>query len=260
VAAALERRWEAARRARQTAEEAAPHRRQPPDTAQGARAPEWRAAFLDLGRTLPELGQTDVLAPAQRKAVLRWLLDTVVVPRRPRDEVQTRMVGQGGATPTCAGPVPVGACADRQGAAAMAQPMLPRCAVGHRDEALAAPRTQPGSRSPQRPPVWPRTVRTMRLQPGGLQQRQQSHRRQGAGGLTVPPRARRLGGSPHGLSDRRAHGRMQRAKAPATGLSLWPHEPTTGEHLQQWQAGTRTQGGVRAPTPDRHPPAQGGVL
>jgi len=40
VAAALERRWEVALRALQTAEAAATQRRQPTDTAQGALAPE----------------------------------------------------------------------------------------------------------------------------------------------------------------------------------------------------------------------------
>src|SRR4029450_3618209 len=69
VAAELERRWEAALRALQTAEEAATQRRQPTDTALGALAPEVRAAFLDLGRTLPDLWQTDVLSQAEGQAL-----------------------------------------------------------------------------------------------------------------------------------------------------------------------------------------------
>lgn len=260
VAAELERRWEAALRALQTAEEAATQRRPPTDTAQGALAPELRAAFLDLGRTLPDLWQTDVLSQAQRKALLRCLIDKVVVHRMPRDEVQTRIVWKGGATTTFAVPVTVGAFADLQGAAAMEQQILTLFAAGHTDEAIAAQLTQQGYRSPQRPQVLPSTVRTIRLKHGCLQQRHQSHPRQVAGCLTVPQLARRLGVSPHWLYDRLANGRIQLAKDPATGLYLFPDEPTTVEHLQQLQAGTRTQVCFRAPTPDSHPQAQGGAL
>jgi hypothetical protein len=256
VAAELERRWEAALRALQTAEEATTQRMQPTDTAQGALAPELRAAFLDLGRTRPDLWQTDVLWQVQRKALRRCLMDKVVVHRVPRDEVRTRIVWKGGATTTFAVPVSVGAFADRHGAAAMAQQMLTLCAAGHTDEVIAAQLTQQGYRSPQRPQVLPSTVRTIRLKHGRMQQRHQSHPRHVAGSLTVPQRARRLGVSPHWLYDRLANGRMQLAKDPATGLSLFPDEPTTLEHLQQLQAGTCTQVCFRAPTAEVHPQEQ----
>jgi recombinase/recombinase-like zinc beta ribbon protein len=253
VTAELERRWEAALRALQTAEAAATQRMQPTDMAQGTLAPELRAAFLDLGRTLPDLWQTDVLSQAQRKAVLRCLIDKVVIHRVPRDEVQTRIVWKGGATTTFAVPVTVGAFADLHGAAAMEQQILPLFAAGHTDEAIAAQLTQQGYRSPQRPQVLPSTVRTIRLKHGRMQQRHQSHPRHVAGYLTVPQLARRLGVPPHWLYDRLATGRIQLAKDRATGLYLFPDEPTTVEHLQQLQAGTCTQVCVRVPTVDIHP-------
>src|SRR6266446_1911129 len=259
VAAELERRWEVALRALQTAEAAATQRLQPTDTAQGALAPELRAAFLDLGRTLPDLWQTDVLSQAQRKAVLRCLIDKVVVHRVPRDEVQTRIVWKGGATTTFAVPVSVGAFADLHGAAAMEQQILTLFAAGHTDDAIAAQLTQQGYRSPQRPQVLPSTVQTIRLKHGRMQQRHQSHPRHVAGSLTVPQLARRLGVSPHWLYDRLANGRIQLAKDRATGLYLFPDEPTMVAHLQQLQAGTCTQVCVRVPTVDIHPEEQGGV-
>jgi len=256
VAAELERRWEAALRALQTAEAAATQRMQPTDTAQGALAPELRAAFLDLGRTLPDLWQTDVLSQVQRKALLRCLIDKVVVHRVPRDEVQTRIVWKGGATTTFVVPVSVGAFADLHGAAAMEQQILTLFAAGHTDDVIAAQLTRQGYRSPQRPQVLPSTVRTIRLKHGRMQQRHQSHPRHVAGSLTVPQLARHLGVSPHWLYDRLANGRMQLAKDPATGLYLFPDEPTTLEHLQQLQAGTCTQVCFRAPTADIHPQEQ----
>ena len=83
-----------------------------------------------------------------------------------------------------------------------------------------------------------------------MQQRQQAHPRPVAGGLTVPQRAQRLGVSPQWLSDRRANGWMPLAKAPTTGLSLFPDQPTTVEPLQPLQAGRRMQGDFRAPAVD----------
>jgi DNA invertase Pin-like site-specific DNA recombinase len=260
VAAELERRWEVALGALQAAEATYAQRMQPVDNAENALAPEVRRAFLDLGRTLPDLWQTDVLSQAQRKALLRCLIDKVVVHRVPRDEVQTRIVWKGGATTTLAVPVTVGAFADLQGAAAMEQQILTLFAAGDTDEAIAAQLTQQGYRSPQRPHVLPSTVRTIRLKHGCMQQRHQSHPRQVAGYLTVAQLARRLGVSPHWLYDRLANGRIQLAKDPATGLYLFPDQPTTVEHLQQLQAGTRTQVCVRAPTPASPPQAQGGTL
>jgi len=253
VTAELERRWEAALRALTMAEATYAQRVPPPASAESPLASELRAAFLDLGRTLPGLWQTDVLSQPQRKALLRCLIDKVVVHRVPRDEVQTRIVWKGGATTTLAVPVTVGAFIDLQGAAAMEQQILTRFAAGHTDAALAAQLTQQGYRSPQRPDVLPSTVQIIRLKHGLMQQRHQSHPRHVAGYLTVPQLARRLGVSPHWLYDRLANGQIQLEKDPTTGLYLFPDQPTTLEHLQQLRAGTCAQVGMRAPHSDIHP-------
>jgi len=200
-----------------------------------------------------------VRSQPQRQALLRGLSDKVVVHRAPRDEVQTRLVWKGGAPTTVVVPVNVGAFADLQGAAAMEQQILTLFAAGHTDEASAAQLTQQGDRSPPRPQVLPSTVRTIRLKHGRMQQRHPSHPRQVAGYLTVPQLARRLGVSPHWLYDRLAHGRIQLAKDPDTGLYWFPDEPTTVEHLQQLQAGTCPQVCVRVPTGDSHPEEHGGA-
>jgi len=257
VTAELERRWEAALRALTMAEAAYAQRVQPPASAEGPLAPELRAAFLDLGRTLPGLWQTDVLSQPQRKALLRCLIDKVVVHRAPRDEVQTRIVWKGGATTTVAVPVTVGAFADLQGASAMEQQIQTLFAAGHTDDAIAAQLTQQGYRSPQRPQVLRSTVQTIRLKHGLLQQRHQSHPRQVAGALTVPQLARRLGVTPHWLYDRLANGHIQLDKDPTTGLYLFPDHPTTLEYLQQLRAGTRTQVCLRTSQADVHPQEQG---
>jgi hypothetical protein len=257
VAAELERRWEAALRELTTAEAVDAQRVQPTETVEGVLAPEGRAAFLDIGRTLPDLWSTDVVSQPQRKALRRCLIDTVVVHRAPRDEVQTRIVWKGGATTTFAVPVTVGACADLQGAAAMEQQILTLCAAGHTDDVIAAQLTQQGYRSPQRSHVLPSTGRTIRLKHGCMQQRHQSHPRRVAGYLTVPQRARRLGVPRHWLYDRLANGQIHLAKEPTTGLYVFPDQPAPLEHRQQLRAGTCMQVYVPAPQTTVHPQEQG---
>jgi hypothetical protein len=142
VATELERRWEAALREIQTAEQAYAQRVQAP--AEVPLSPALRAAFLDIGARLPDLWQTEVLSQPQRKALLRCLIDKVVVHRAPRDVVQTRIVWKGGATTTLTIPVSVGAFADLQGAAAMEQQIVTLFAAGCTDDAIAAQLTQQG--------------------------------------------------------------------------------------------------------------------
>ena len=76
VAAELEQRWEAALQALQAAQEHYARLRQAPD-ADRARPipPALREAFSTLGHSLPTLWHQDTLSRAQRKALLRCLLD-----------------------------------------------------------------------------------------------------------------------------------------------------------------------------------------
>jgi hypothetical protein len=198
-----------------------------------------RAAFLDIGRTLPDVWATEVLSQQQRKALLRCLIDKVVVQRVRRDEVHTRIVWKGGATTTCEVPVTVGAFADLSAATEMEHQILALFAAGHTDEVIAAQLTRQGYRSPQRPQVLPSTVKTIRLKHGLMQKRHQSHPRRIAGFLTVPQLARALGVSSHGLYGRIHNGRIQLAPDPRTGLDLFPEHPTTLEQLRQLQTGAQ---------------------
>ena len=166
-----------------------------------------------------------MLSQPQRKALLRCLIDKVVVHRVPRDEVQTRIVWKGGATTTFAVPVTVGAFADLQGAAAMEQQILTLFAAGHTDEAIAAQLTQQGYRSPQRPQVLPSTVKTIRLKHGLMQQRHQSHPRHVAGSLTVPQLARRLGVSPIGSTTGSPMARSRSTKIRPRGSTYFRISP-----------------------------------
>lgn len=90
MAAELEQRWEAALRELKLAEEAYAKRQHSKPVAQLPK--EVKAAFTAIGQKLPELWQGDILTQVQKKALLRCLIDKVVIHRVVRDQVRTRIV------------------------------------------------------------------------------------------------------------------------------------------------------------------------
>lgn len=232
VAAELERRWEAALRELSAAETTYNQHGHEANTPLSL-SPELRAAFLDVGRTLPGVWATEVLSQPQRKALLRCLIDKVVVHRLRREAVQTRIVWKGGATTTFEVPVTVGAFTALSAAAAMEQQIRALFTAGHSDEAIAMQLTQQGYRSPKRPQVLPSTVKTIRLQHGLMQQRHQSPPRRMAGMLTVPQLARALAVTPHWVYHLIKRGVVVSTRDPTTGLYLFPDCPETMTLLRQ---------------------------
>jgi len=174
-----------------------------------------------------------VLSQAQRKVLLRCLIDKVVIQRARRDQMHTRIVWRGGETTTCEVPVAVGALTDLPGAHEMAQQIRGLCAEGTRDDQMARPLTPHGSRSPSRPTVLPSTVTGIRLTRGLLPHRSQSPPRQIAGYLTVPPLAEALGVTPHWGSHQSKRGTVASTRDAVTGLSRFPDPPATLEALRQ---------------------------
>ena len=197
VAAELEHAWEMALQALTQAEAAEKQRAQASTPPANALPPALQAAFRAIGEKLPELWPRDVLSQAQRQALLRCLIDKVVIQRARRDQIHTRIVWRGGETTTCEVPVAVGALTDLPGAHEMAQQIRVLFAKGTSDDEMARQLTQHGYRSPSRPAVLPSTVKGLRLQLGLMQQRSQSHPRRIAGSLTVPQLAQALGLTPH---------------------------------------------------------------
>jgi DNA invertase Pin-like site-specific DNA recombinase len=236
VAAELERRWESALRDVQHAEEAARHRAQSRPSAATLPA-ELREAFTALGQKLPALWPTPVLSRTQKKALLRCLLEKVVIHRVGRDRVHLRIVWRGGEVSVYAIPITVGSLAELSSGPELERRVLALHAAGKSDEAIATELTAAGFRSPLRHEVLASTVKGLRLKHRCFITRHQSHPRQIPGALTVPQVAQRLGLSVHWLHDRIKNGRIQLQKDPATGLYLFPDHPRTIELLTHLCAG-----------------------
>ena len=96
VTGELERRWEASLRELQAAEESLARDQQ--------RAPTYiipadlLEMLRDIGPRLPELWNDGLLQTAQKKSLLRSLIDKVVIHRLAPDQIQLRVVWRGGAT------------------------------------------------------------------------------------------------------------------------------------------------------------------
>ena len=240
VTAELERAWEEALQALKQAETAEAQRVQTSPPAVDLSA-ELQAAFRDVGQKLPEVWTTDVLSQPQRKALLRCLIDKVVIQRARRDQVHTRIVWRGGETTTLEVPVAVAALRDLPTAHEMAQQIRVLFAEGKSDEEMARQLTQQGYRSPSRTDVLPSTVQGIRLKLDLMRNRSQSHPRQVAGYLTVPQLAQALAINPQWVYYQIKRGTVAITRDGATGLYLFPDAPETLEAFRQLRSGQRTE-------------------
>jgi hypothetical protein len=236
VAAELEKRWEAAlAELKRAEEEQAPRTVSPAPLL--ALSPELTTAFQAIGLHLPTLWREGRIRQQHKKALLRTLIDKVVVHRLARDRMQARIVWKGGETSTLLIPVPIGTFKDLAGAETMERLILERSAAGILDEAIAQELTALGYRSPMGLVVLPSTVKGIRLKHGIFQKRSQSHPRRIEGALTISQIAVALDIDPHWIYDRIHNGTIQVEKDPTTRLFLFPDEPATLEQFRLLRAG-----------------------
>ena len=242
VAAELERRWEAALQALQEAQAQYTRARQAPEDAlHRTLSPALRETFSTVGQALPTLWHQDTLSRAQRKALLRCLIEKVVVDRQVPATIATRIVWRGGAVSELAVPCTVGTLRDVTGFAQMEAQILRLEAQGHSDEAIAERLTSQGLRSPQRPRVLASTVQTMRLRHGRLHRYRGPRPRRVPGFLTVSQLATALGVKAHWLYHLISRGRISVGRDEASGLYLFPDRPETLEALRQLRDGQGTE-------------------
>jgi Recombinase zinc beta ribbon domain len=238
VAAELERRWEETLRDLRQAEAAL--------AAAGQDAgrvvpfvvgPDLQAAFAEVGRRLPDLWQQSALTTARKKALLRCLIDKVVIHRAARDTVAMRIVWRGGATSAATVPVTVGSLADLSRSREMEADIIARARAGESDPAIAAALTAGGHRSPLRNAVLRSTVQAIRLRHRILHKPSQSHQRRIPGCLTVSQLTARLSVTTHWIYDRIHNGTIAITPDAQTGLYLFPDAPQTLSAFRKLKAG-----------------------
>lgn len=236
VAAERERRWQAALRERQDAEERFRHEAEQPSAAATLR-PADREAFVRAGPKIPPLGRQGLRSPPQQKAFGRCLIDQVVVPRCAPDMLQVRIVWRGGATTTAALAVSVGSLARLSSSLKREKEILELAKKGKTDQESAAVLTQRGHRSPKHPTVLPSTVRIIRLRQRLFRERHHAHPRHIPGCRTVPQLVRALKSTPPWIYDRIHKGTIRIARDSATNLYLFPDRAETITLFKQRRAG-----------------------
>ena len=236
VAAELEKRWEAALAELKRAEEEQTVGSVSPASLLALSA-ELQTAFQAIGQHLPTVWQQGRIRQQHKKALLRALIDKVVVHRLARDQMQARIVWKGGETTTLVIPVPIGTFKDLAGAETMERLILERSTAGILDETIAQELTDLGYRSPMGLVVLPSTVKGIRLTHEIFQKRSQSHPRRIEGVLTISQIATALDIDPHWIYDRIHNGTIQVDKDPITRLFLFPDSPTTLEQFRQLHSG-----------------------
>jgi hypothetical protein len=142
---------------------------------------------MAIGKKLPGVWRQGMLTQQNKKALLRCLIDKVVIHRLAPDRVQARIVWRGGDTTTLEILVSTNSAARLSMATEMEQMILDLSRQGKSDEEIAQHLTALGHRSPRQPDcVLPNTVKIVRLKHRVFQKRSQSHPRRVAGYLTLP--------------------------------------------------------------------------
>lgn len=246
IAAELERRWEAALREQREAEQQLAHDEQ--------QAPVWAIpadlleALRDVGPRLPEFWEQGLFSSAQKKSLLRSLIDKVVVSRvggRRGDRVHVRVVWRGGAITNVDLPVTVGRFSDRTGAAEMEATIVHLAREGRNDVEIASLLTSQSHRSARAATVLPSTVKTIRLRHRVLIRESQSHPRHVQGYWTIPQLAQKLNIPRHWISDRIHNGTIVAERDPETRCYLFPANSHTLRQFRQLLDGKSSEMGGR---------------
>jgi DNA invertase Pin-like site-specific DNA recombinase len=236
VTAELERRWEMALQELKRAEDEWAREQQKQPTLDDL-DPETRQALRAAGRQVPELWRAEGFSREQKKALLRCLIDKVVLRRSAPDEIACRVVWRGGDTTDTSVTVTVGSLKRRARGQEMEQAILALAAQGKPDEEIARRLTLDGHRSPRHTTVLPSTVQYIRLRHRVLSDHRQSHTRRVAGYLTVPQVAEKSKIKRDWIYHQIHIGKIEVLRDPVQHLYLFPDTAETVRRFRQLVAG-----------------------
>jgi DNA invertase Pin-like site-specific DNA recombinase len=148
VAAELERRWEAALSEVRVAEEALAHQSMPQPIAQIGMGKVLHGKVIDLAGRLPHIWADPAVMDAQRKALLRCLVEKVVLDRGEHDVALVRIVWRGGEVTDLEVKMKVNSVGKLTRGTEMRDRVLDLARDGVPDDEIAAALTREGHRSP----------------------------------------------------------------------------------------------------------------
>ena len=236
VASELERRWEVALRELRQAEEALALRRASriqPD----ALTSEERDDFLALGPQLPAMWRRPGMDRARKKALLRCLIEKVVLHRTAPERIDVRIVWRGGEVSEAQVEPRVYALHALSRGDEMQRRMLELARQGLTDAEVADILTREGHRSPRCSHVLVRTVQVFRQRHRVLRGASRTHPRHVPGWLTIAELARRLQVSRYWIERRLGGGRIAISRDDAAKRYLFPDTEDSMAALQRLKSG-----------------------
>jgi hypothetical protein len=234
VAGELEHRWELALRDLRQAEEAlSRHRaeRAEPETL----STRDREGFVALGPQLPALWQQPDMTQERRKALLRSLIDKVVLRRAAPDRISVRIVWRGGEVSDLVVEQAVNGLQALSRGAEMEARLLDLARQGVDDAAIAEQLTQEGYRSPRCGHVPVGTVRTIRQRCRVLRNTT-GHSPHIPGWLTIAELARLLACSRDWIHRQISNGTITIARNPDARRYLFPDTDDTVARFKELKA------------------------
>lgn len=238
VASELERRWEESLRILKTAEEKIATQQKQTNVVRFTLTAELKEAFSAIGQKLPEIWDKDILSNQNKKALLRALIDKVIIHRVTSDTVETRIVWKGGLTTTLLVPLTVGSFNALSEADEMEKLIFQLNSEDRSDEEIAKYLTQRGYRSPMHSHLLPSTVKIVRLKHKLFQKPAQAHPRIISGYLTVTQIAQALNVTRHWIYYLISKGAIIITKDSKTGLFLFPDSTSTFEMFHALKNGS----------------------
>jgi DNA invertase Pin-like site-specific DNA recombinase len=240
VAAELEHRWEEALRACQEAE-----KRLRADEVQSCSRLAIPADLLeqlkDLGPRLPEIWQQQLLKTSQKKALLRTLLDKVVLHRVASDQVRVRVVWRGGQTTQADLRVPVGGYAQLSDRGEIDATIVRLASIGESDEQIAAELNAAGHRAPNGTALTAAGVQRYRLACRVFRYPHGARPRRYSGYLTLTQIAEKMHVRYSTLYRYIFEGKLQTTKHADTKCYLFPDKPATLRQFRQLLDGEISQ-------------------
>lgn len=236
VTGELERRWEDALRACQEAEDRLrDEEAQVPCLAIPA---DLLDQLKNVGPLVPKLWEQNLLKTSQKKALLRTLIDKVILERIATDKVRVRVVWRGGQTTTAEIRVPVSSFA-RLSDLEQIQEMIARLtAEGQTDEQIAAALTANGHLAPTGASLNASAVGKLRRAKRVLRYPNKSRPCTKAGYLTIAQLAERMKVTYTKIYWHILDGKI---KDQITRCFLFPDKPSTVEQLRLLFAGKIAQ-------------------
>jgi recombinase-like zinc beta ribbon protein len=233
VAGELEHRWEIALRELRQAEAALVRHRATRAEPESLSA-EDREDFLALGPQLPVLWQRPEMTGARKKAMLRSLIDKVVLRRVSADRINVRIIWRGGEVSELVVEQAVNGLQALSRGAEMEARLLELARQGIDDVAIADLLTREGYRSPRCLHVPVATVRTIRQRCRVLRQKDQPVHF--PGWLTITELAKKLQVSHNWVHRQISNGTITIARDPEAHRYLFPDNDDTIALLTELKA------------------------